>query len=146
MSTSSVRSTRVSAPRSCALAARISTSRLTLSSSASASASSASLTTRFQSLGDALLGVVPGDERGCAVGNRLGATADLLDPGLFCTRLGFAVEAEQKIPDPGRHARRAFDMADAGIRLKRAALRHASPNWTEQDVDTALERWLLADG
>jgi hypothetical protein len=39
----------------------------------------------------------------------------------------------------------AFEMADAGIRLKRAALRHASPDSTEQDVDAALERWLLAD-
>ena len=40
----------------------------------------------------------------------------------------------------------AFDMVDAGIRLKRAALRHALPNSTEEDVDAALERWLLADG
>ncbi len=40
----------------------------------------------------------------------------------------------------------ALEMADAGIRFKRAALRHGSPNWTEQDVDAALERWLLADG
>jgi len=39
----------------------------------------------------------------------------------------------------------ALELADAGIRLKRAALRHASPNSTEQDVDAALERWLLAD-
>jgi hypothetical protein len=40
----------------------------------------------------------------------------------------------------------ALEVADAGIRFKRAALRHDSPNWTEQDVDAALERWLLADG
>ena len=46
---------------------------------------------------------------------------------------------------PEEKLAQAFEMADAGIRLKRAALRHASPNSTEQDVDAALERWLLAD-
>jgi len=40
----------------------------------------------------------------------------------------------------------ALEMADAGIRLKRAALRHASPNSTEQDINAALDRWLMADG
>ena len=47
---------------------------------------------------------------------------------------------------PGQKLVQAFEMADAGIRFKRAALRHGSPNRTEQDVDAALERWLLADG
>ena len=39
----------------------------------------------------------------------------------------------------------ALEMAEAGIRLKRAALRQALPDSTEEDVDAALERWLLAD-
>jgi hypothetical protein len=65
------------------------------SSSASASASSASLTTGFQSVGDALLSFVPGDKCGRAVGDGLCATVELLDPSLFSTRFGVAVEAEQ---------------------------------------------------
>ena len=55
------------------------------------------------------------------------------------------LETSRRTP-PEQKLVQAFDMADAGIRLKRAALRHGSPNWTEQDVDAALERWLLADG
>ena len=47
---------------------------------------------------------------------------------------------------PEEKLAQVLDMADAGIRLKRAALRHASPNSPEQDVDAALERWLMADG
>jgi hypothetical protein len=47
---------------------------------------------------------------------------------------------------PEEKLAQVLDMADAGIRLKRAALRHASPNSTEQDVDAALERWLMSDG
>ena len=47
---------------------------------------------------------------------------------------------------PEEKLAQVLDMADAGIRLKRAALRHASPNSTEQDVDAALEGWLMADG
>lgn len=47
---------------------------------------------------------------------------------------------------PEQKLAQAFEMADAGIRFKRAALRHGSPNWTEQDVEAALERWLMADG
>ena len=47
---------------------------------------------------------------------------------------------------PEEKLAQVFEMVDAGIRLKRAALRHASPHSTEQDVDAALERWLLADG
>jgi hypothetical protein len=41
---------------------------------------------------------------------------------------------------PEEKLAQVFDMADAGIRLKRAALRLASRNSTEQDVDAALER------
>jgi hypothetical protein len=41
---------------------------------------------------------------------------------------------------PEEKLAQVFDMADAGIRLRRAALRHASANSTEQDVDAALER------
>jgi hypothetical protein len=47
---------------------------------------------------------------------------------------------------PEEKLAQVLDMAEAGIRLKRAALRHASPNSTEQDVDAALEQWLMADG
>ena len=47
---------------------------------------------------------------------------------------------------PEEKLAQVLDMAEAGIRLKRATLRHASPNSTEQDVDAALERWLMADG
>lgn len=39
----------------------------------------------------------------------------------------------------------AFELAEAGIRLKRAAIRNALPNASEQEVDAALERWLLDD-
>jgi hypothetical protein len=47
---------------------------------------------------------------------------------------------------PAEKLVQALDMAEAGIRLKRAALRHALLNAAEEDVDAALERWLLADG
>jgi len=47
---------------------------------------------------------------------------------------------------PEEKLAQVLDMSEAGIRLKRAALRHASPNSTEQDVDAALEQWLMADG
>jgi hypothetical protein len=47
---------------------------------------------------------------------------------------------------PEEKLAQVLDMADAGIRLKRAALRHSSPHSTEQEVDAALERWLMADG
>lgn len=36
-------------------------------------------------------------------------------------------------------------MAEAGVRLKRAALRNAFPAAAEEEIDIALERWLLAD-
>jgi hypothetical protein len=39
----------------------------------------------------------------------------------------------------------ALELAEAGIRLKRAALRQALPDATEEDVEAALERWLLTD-
>jgi hypothetical protein len=39
----------------------------------------------------------------------------------------------------------ALEMAEAGIRLKRATLRQALPDATEEDVEAALERWLLTD-
>ena len=55
------------------------------------------------------------------------------------------LETSRRTP-PEEKLAQVLDMADAGIRLKRAALRHASPNATEQDVDAALEQWLLADG
>jgi hypothetical protein len=55
------------------------------------------------------------------------------------------LETSRRSP-PEEKLVQAFDIEVAGIRLKRAALRHDSPNSTEQDVDAALERWLLADG
>jgi hypothetical protein len=54
------------------------------------------------------------------------------------------LETSRRTP-PEEKLAQAFEMADAGIRLKRAALRHASPNSSETDVEAALEQWLLAD-
>jgi hypothetical protein len=54
------------------------------------------------------------------------------------------VQASRQTPPPEKLAQ-ALDMAEAGIRLKRAALRHSLPASTEQEVDAALERWLLSD-
>jgi hypothetical protein len=34
---------------------------------------------------------------------------------------------------------------DAGIRLKRVALRQELPTADEQEIDRAVERWLLSD-
>ena len=42
---------------------------------------------------------------------------------------------------PPEKLAQALEMAEAGVRLKRAALRHALPASTEQEVDAALERW-----
>lgn len=55
------------------------------------------------------------------------------------------LETSRRTP-PEEKLAQVFDMVDAGIRLKRAALRHASPNAAEQEIDAALERWLMADG
>ncbi len=55
------------------------------------------------------------------------------------------LETSRQTP-PAEKLAQALDMAEAGIQLKRAALRLALPDSTEQDVDAALERWLLADG
>jgi hypothetical protein len=55
------------------------------------------------------------------------------------------VQTSRQTPSAEKLAQ-ALEMAEAGVRLKRAALRHASPASTEQEVDAALERWLLADG
>jgi hypothetical protein len=46
---------------------------------------------------------------------------------------------------PAEKLAQALEMAEAGIRLKRAGLRSALPDATEEDVDAALERWLLSD-
>ena len=54
------------------------------------------------------------------------------------------LETSRRTP-PEEKLVQAFELADAGIRFKRAALRHASPDSSEEDVDAALERWLLAD-
>ena len=54
------------------------------------------------------------------------------------------IETSRTTP-PEEKLAQALDLAEAGIRLKRAALRHALPNSSEDDVDIALERWLLAD-
>jgi len=47
------------------------------------------------------------------------------------------LETRRRTP-PEEKLAQAFEMADAGIRLKRAALRHPAPNATETDVDAAL--------
>ncbi len=54
------------------------------------------------------------------------------------------VETSRQTP-PAEKLVQALDLAEAGVRFKRAALRHASPASTEDEVDAALERWLLAD-
>jgi len=54
------------------------------------------------------------------------------------------LETSRRTP-PEEKLAQAVRNGGCGIRLKRAALRHASPNSTETDVDTALEQWLLAD-
>ena len=54
------------------------------------------------------------------------------------------VQTSRQTP-PAEKLVQALEMADAGVRLKRAALRHASPTSTDQEVDAALEQWLLAD-
>jgi hypothetical protein len=54
------------------------------------------------------------------------------------------VQTSKQTP-PAEKLAQALEMADAGVRLKRAALRQASPGLTEQEVDAALEQWLLAD-
>ncbi len=54
------------------------------------------------------------------------------------------VQTSRQTP-PAEKLAQALEMAEAGVRLKRAALRHALPALTEQEVDAALERWLLAD-
>jgi hypothetical protein len=47
-------------------------------------------------------------------------------------------------PTPAEKLRAALDLADYGIRLKRAALRHQQPEATEAEVDLALRAWLKA--
>lgn len=39
----------------------------------------------------------------------------------------------------------ALELAEAGIALKRAALRHASPEAPDVVIEAALAQWLLAD-
>ena len=46
---------------------------------------------------------------------------------------------------PAEKLLQALDAAEAGFMLKRASLRSAMPQATEQELDAALERWLLAD-
>jgi hypothetical protein len=46
---------------------------------------------------------------------------------------------------PAEKLAQALELAETGIRLKRAALRHAAPSASEAEIDAALERWLLRD-
>jgi len=46
---------------------------------------------------------------------------------------------------PEEKLAQAVELMETGIRLKRAALRHALPEATELEIDGALERWLIAD-
>lgn len=46
---------------------------------------------------------------------------------------------------PSEKLVQALELAEVGIRLKRASLRHAAPNATEEEIEAALERWLLSD-
>jgi hypothetical protein len=45
---------------------------------------------------------------------------------------------------PAEKLRAALDLADYGIRLKRAALRHQRPDATDHELDLALRAWLRA--
>ena len=47
---------------------------------------------------------------------------------------------------PAEKLVQALELAEAGIRLKRAALRNRHPDLSEREIDLALARWLLADG
>ena len=52
---------------------------------------------------------------------------------------------ENRRTPPAEKLEQALEMAEAGLRLKRAVLRNSSPAATEEEIDVALERWLLAD-
>jgi hypothetical protein len=54
------------------------------------------------------------------------------------------VETSRRTP-PAEKLKQALELSEAGIALKRAALRHASPQAPDEVIDAALERWLLAD-
>jgi Rv0078B-related antitoxin len=47
---------------------------------------------------------------------------------------------------PREKLAQALELMEAGIRLKRAALRIAQPGATVEELEEAFERWLLADG
>jgi hypothetical protein len=55
------------------------------------------------------------------------------------------IEVSQRT-DPSEKLAQALDMMAAGVRIKRAALRAAEPDATENEIDAKLERWLTADG
>jgi hypothetical protein len=46
---------------------------------------------------------------------------------------------------PAEKLAQAIDVMETGFRLKRAALRAATPEATEPEIDAAFERWLLDD-
>lgn len=47
---------------------------------------------------------------------------------------------------PAKKLAQALDMMETGIRLKRAALAHAHPEATAEELNRAMLRWLCADG
>jgi hypothetical protein len=51
-----------------------------------------------------------------------------------------------RLVDPAEKLAQALELMTAGFRLKRVALRTASPEAAEQDIDRALEQWLFSDG
>jgi len=46
---------------------------------------------------------------------------------------------------PAEKLRQALEMMAAGIRLKRAALRHRHPEASESEIDDLLRAWLERD-
>jgi hypothetical protein len=48
--------------------------------------------------------------------------------------------------EPAEKLAQALELMTAGIRLKRLALRTASPDADEEALDRAVERWLFSDG
>jgi hypothetical protein len=46
---------------------------------------------------------------------------------------------------PAEKLAQAIELMEAGLRLKRAALRRALPHASESEIEAAFERWLFAD-
>jgi hypothetical protein len=54
------------------------------------------------------------------------------------------LEAEPQ-PGPAEKLRQAFDLAEAGIRLKRLQLRQRFPAASDEELSNMLTEWLFSD-